>query len=220
MNLVLFARLLAGVKINACLSRLYSKFNKLIAEVMIDFRPETEEEKNLKEEIKLLKQEKSCDEQTGMNDVILQKEQELELLVRQLDDKIRYSQKNFERPGSGAGRGSSGERPNSRSGTYEDSRPPSRSGAYDDPRPPSRSEDPRFERRLGPYEEPRGGSFSQESERPRSRGSVNSWTRPSYDRRDTQGGGGRGFFASRDSDRYCISFSHSDLKFHLPIGPI
>ncbi|KAL8535291.1 hypothetical protein ACS0TY_011061 [Phlomoides rotata] len=210
-------------------------------------RPETEEETNLKEEIKLLKQEslqKYGDDQTSINDLILQKEQELELLVRQLDDKIRYSQNFFERQGSGAGRGSgrppsrSGayedprvgypERPHSRSSMYEDprsDRPPSRSGAYDDPRaerPPSRSgtyEDPRsgfVERLPGAYEEPRG-SFLQRSsfttgeyqearaadynERPRSRGSVNSWTRPSYDRRDVQGGGGRGFFGTRDSDR-------------------
>ncbi|KAG8366022.1 hypothetical protein BUALT_Bualt17G0032900 [Buddleja alternifolia] len=222
-------------------------------------RPETEEEKNLKEEIEHLKKEllqKSDDDQTSKRDLILQRERELDLLVRQLDDKVRYSQKHFDRPGSGSGRGSSfSDRPPSRPGAYEESRagfhdrPPSMPGAYEEPRagyperPHSRPgmyedhrvgihdrrsswtgayEDPRpgsHERprsRQGAYEEPRGG-FPQRSsfmtgpyqgptsgdynERPRSRGTGNSWTRPSDDRRALQSGGGRGFFGSRDVDR-------------------
>ncbi|KAK6139191.1 hypothetical protein DH2020_027070 [Rehmannia glutinosa] len=174
--------------------------------------PETEEEKNLKEEIEHLKKEllqRSDDDQTSIHDLIRQREQELELLVRQLDDKIRYSQKNFERQGSEVGKGA---------GFYE--RPPSRPGTYEEPRvgysdrPRSRPGIPRS--RPGAYEEPRGGSFPQRSsfmagayeetrgdynERPRSRGTVNSWTRPSDDRGAIQGGGGRGFFGSRDVDR-------------------
>ncbi|KAK6160285.1 hypothetical protein DH2020_003666 [Rehmannia glutinosa] len=219
-------------------------------------RPETEEEKNLKEEIEHLKKEllqRSDDDQSSIHDLIRQREQELELLVRQLDDKIRYSQKNFERQGSEVGKGAGfyerppsrpgayeeprvgySDRPRSRPGMYDDSRagsverPPSRGGAYEDPRgerPPSRrgayddsrpgSRD-RPRSRPGAYEEPRGGSFPQRSsfmagayeetrgdynERPRSRGTVNSWTRPSDDRGAIQGGGGRGFFGSRDVDR-------------------
>ncbi|KAI3467605.1 hypothetical protein Pfo_024268 [Paulownia fortunei] len=240
-------------------------------------RPVAEEEKTLKDEIEQLKKEllqKSGDEEASIRDLILQRERELELLVRQLDDKIRYSQKNFERQGSEAGRGAGfnerppsrpgsyeepragfhdrppsmpgayeeprtgyPERPRSRPGMYEDpragslERPPSRGGAYEDPRagfaerPPSRPgayEDPRpgsYDRprsRQGAYEEPRG-SFPQRSsftpgayeepravdynERPRSRGTANSWARPSEDRRAIQGGGGRGFLGSRDVDR-------------------
>ncbi|KAL0421462.1 UNVERIFIED_CONTAM: Eukaryotic translation initiation factor 4B1 [Sesamum latifolium] len=235
--------------------------------------PETEEEKNLKEEIEHLKKElllKSGDDKTSIHDLILQREGELELLVRQLDDKVRYSQKNFERPGSGAGRGAGfnerppsrpgaseepragfndrppsmpgayeepraayTERPRSRPGMYEDprqERPPSWGGQYEDPRSgfaerprsrPGAYEDPRpgsHERprsRQGAYEDPRG-SFPQRSsftsvgyqepragdynERPRSRGTTNSWTRSSDDRRAIQGGGGRGFLGSRDVD--------------------
>ncbi|KAG8383246.1 hypothetical protein BUALT_Bualt05G0164400 [Buddleja alternifolia] len=211
-------------------------------------RPETEEEKKLKEEIEHLKKEslqKSGEDQTSINDMLLQRERDLELLTRQLDDKVRYS-----RPGSGSGRG---DRPPSRSGPYEDpkagfhdrrpgsyeesrasytERPPSRPGIYEDSRagfperPPSRP---------GAYEEPRG-SYPQRSssfmhgahqeqrafdhnERPRSRGTVNSWTRPSDDRRAFQGGGGRGFSGGRDVDRYlslrslCISGFVMSLQF-------
>lgn len=214
----------------------------------------------MKEEIEQLKKKLlqiSGDDQTSIRDLVLQRERELELLVRQLDDKVRYSQKNFERQGSGAGRGAGfNERPPSRPGAYEDprsgfhdrppsqhgayedsragyiERPRSRPGMYDDPRasldrPPSQGgayEDPRpgsHERprsRSGAYEEPRGGRSSftygayheprafDYTERPRSRGTVNSWSRPGEDRRATQGGGGRGFLGSRDVDRYFLSF--------------
>lgn len=224
----------------------------------------------MKEELEQLKkqlQEESSDVQTSTHDLILQKEQELEMLVRQLDDKVRYSQK-YDRPGSGAGRGGSfNERPSSHTGSYEESRagfhdrppsmtyedprsgfserprsrpgryddpravsserPPSRGGAYEDPRagyaerPPSRPgsyDSPRHggNSRPGAYEEPRGG-YSQRSsftpgayqeprvidynERPRSHGIGNAWSRPNDDRRNTQGGGGRGFLGSRDTDR-------------------
>ncbi|KAL0385457.1 UNVERIFIED_CONTAM: Eukaryotic translation initiation factor 4B2 [Sesamum radiatum] len=254
--------------------------------------PETEEEKNLKEEIEHLKKElllKSGDDKTSMHDLILQREGELELLVRQLDDKVRYSQKNFERPGSGAGRGAGfnerppsrpganeepragfndrppsmpgayeepraayTERPRSRPGTYEDprqERPPSWGGQYEDPRSgfaerprsrPGAYEDPRpgsHERprsRQGAYEDPRG-SFPQRSsftpggyqepravdynERPRSRGTTNSWTRSSDDRRAIQGGGGRGFLGNRDVDRYFfVPFIFICFRFLLTLN--
>ncbi|KAL2543302.1 eukaryotic translation initiation factor 4B1 [Abeliophyllum distichum] len=220
-------------------------------------RPETEEEKSLKEEIEHLKKElleKSGEEQSGLQDLILKREKDLELLMRELDDKVRYSQKVFERPGSGAGKGAiSSERP-SRPASYEEprtgflERPPSRPGAYEDPRagyperphsrpgsseqyrpgfperPSSRPgvyEDsragfPERPSRSGSYEESRTG-FPERSpslsgayqepravdyiERPRSRGTINSWTRPNDDRRASQGDGGRGFVGSRDIDR-------------------
>lgn len=197
--------------------------------------------------------QKSGEEQAGVQDLIHKKEQDLELLVSQLDDKVRYSQRNFERQSPGAVRGAGfNDRPPSRTGVYEgrssfhdrppsaagqyeeprtgyQERPPSRPGAYEDSRagfaerPPSRPgayEDPqagyheRPRSRQGAYEETRS-SYSQRSsftdgayqepnnERPRSRGSVNSWARPSDDRRYFQGSGGRGFSGSRDVDRYC-----------------
>lgn len=222
-------------------------------------RSETEEEKNLKEEIEQLKKEllqKSGEEQAGVQDLINKKEQDLELLVRQLDDKVRYSQRNFERQNPGSVRGAGfNDRPPSRSGVYEErrpgfhdrplssprayeepragyqERPPSRPGMYEDSRagfaerPPSRPgayEDPqagyheRPRSRPGAYEDTRS-SYPQRSsftdgahqeprgldanERPRSRGTGNSWTRPSDDRRYFQGSGGRGFSGNRDVDR-------------------
>ncbi|KZV40035.1 hepatoma-derived growth factor-related protein 2 [Dorcoceras hygrometricum] len=239
-------------------------------------RPETEEEKNLKEEIEQLTkelQQKSGKDQASVNEIILQKQQELDHLVRQLDDKVRYSQKAFERHGSGAGRGAGfhdrppsrpgapdtgagfhdrppsmrevyeehrtgfPQRPNSRPGLYDDprasyaDRAPPQAGAYEDPRigfserPPSRPgayEDPhsgfseRPHSRPGVYEEPRvperssftPGPYHEQravdyGERPRSRGTMNSWGRPRDDRRATQGGGGggRGFLGNRDVER-------------------
>lgn len=90
-------------------------------------RPETEEEMKLKEEIKLLKNEllqKSSEEQSILNDEICQKENDLVVLVRELDDKVRFGQKAIERPGSGGGRFGSGgpERPPSQPGGYEEGR--------------------------------------------------------------------------------------------------
>ncbi|XP_057415584.1 eukaryotic translation initiation factor 4B2 isoform X2 [Lotus japonicus] len=145
-------------------------------------RPETEEEKLLKEEIDNLKKElekepkmnsnqESADEaganQTGAHALLLQKERELELLIHDLDDKVRFGQKAVDRPGSSAGR----------TPVLSD-RPPSRSGSFED----SRSVD-----------------FS---DRPRSRGTGDAWMRPSDDRRQFQGSRERGFFSgSRDMDR-------------------
>ncbi|CAJ1938193.1 unnamed protein product [Sphenostylis stenocarpa] len=100
--------------------------------------PETMEEKLLKEEIDNLKKElgkespinsnkESVDEadgdQTSTHEILRQKEKELELLVRDLDDKVRFGQKAVERPGSSAGKSSGlSDRPPSRSGSFEDSR--------------------------------------------------------------------------------------------------
>lgn len=56
-------------------------------------------------------------------DLISEKEKELELLIRELDDKIRFRPRAVERPGSGAGRtGNYSERPHSRGGSVEDAR--------------------------------------------------------------------------------------------------
>ena len=211
----------------------------------------------MKEEIEQLKRElleKTGEEQAGVQDQIHKKEQELELLVSQLDDKVRYSQRNFERQSPGAVRGAGfNDRTPSRTGLYEgrssfhdrppasgqyqepragyQERPPTRPGAYEDSRAgfserppfqPGAHEDPeagsneRPHSRQGAYEDNRS-SYSQRASytdgayqeprspdgngRPRSRGSVNSWARPSDDRRYFQGSGGRVFSGSRDVDR-------------------
>ncbi|KAL3644486.1 hypothetical protein CASFOL_009666 [Castilleja foliolosa] len=162
-------------------------------------RPETEEEKNLKEEIEHLKKVlQNPVEDQSVHDLILQKEQDLELLVRQLDDKVRYSKKIIEKNNSPV----SEPRPPSRPGSYDEQ--PSMRGQYDENRPPSRpgpSENSRVgfnERPLsghGGYEDPisdrprsRHGVFEENrgvdyNERPQSRGSVNLWSRPSDDGR-------------------------------------
>lgn len=209
---------------------------------MASFRPETEEERILKEEIEHLKKQlltKSDEDQTSIHGIILQKEQDSELLIRQLDDKVRYSQKIFERQSSGSSRGAGfndrppsrpgshegpragfHDRPPSASGPYEQhrtgylERPPSRPGGYDDSRagfterPPSRPG--AYEENTsvypqqssithGVYQESRGGDYN---ERPRSRGAMSSWTRPSDDRRSFESGWGRASSGSRDMERY------------------
>lgn len=145
-------------------------------------RPETMEEKLLKEEIDNLKKqlekeptvnsnEESADgaggDQTGTRAMLLEKERELELLIRDLDDKVRFGQKAVERPGSSAGK----------TAGFSD-RPPSRSGSFED----SRSVD-----------------FT---DRPRSRGTGDMSMRPTDDRRQFQGSKDRGWFSnSRDLNR-------------------
>ncbi|XP_059657833.1 eukaryotic translation initiation factor 4B2-like [Cornus florida] len=140
-------------------------------------RPETQAEKNLREEIHHLKMELkkeskteslqgSGEEQTSVHDVILRKERELELLIHELDDKVRFGPKATERPGSGAGR----------------------VAAFPE-RPPSQS---------GRYEESRSREFMG---RPRSRGTGDAWTMHGNDRMSFQGGRERGFLGNRDIDR-------------------
>lgn len=143
-------------------------------------RPETEEEKTLKEELDHLKKElekesnvigesvqESGGDQPSLHDIILNKERELEKLTRDLDDKLRFGQKAVERPGSGAGR----------AGSFLE-RTPSQSGSIDD----SRS--------------------VEFTDRPRSRGIGDPWSRPADDRRAFHGGRERGFLGSRDMDRW------------------
>ncbi|GLT36653.1 hypothetical protein SLA2020_110160 [Shorea laevis] len=88
-------------------------------------RPETDEEKVLKEEIDTLRKElekDSAGDQPSLRDTLLQKEKDLEMLIRDLDDKVRFGQK-AERPGSGAGRiGGFLDRPPSQSGSTDGSR--------------------------------------------------------------------------------------------------
>ncbi|XP_052204797.1 eukaryotic translation initiation factor 4B2 [Diospyros lotus] len=97
-------------------------------------RPEMEAEK-LKNEISHLKKELEkvsysnanreavegpSGEHSSLHDLILSKERDLELLSRELDDKVRFGQKAIERPGSGAGRVSGyPERPPPQSGVSE-----------------------------------------------------------------------------------------------------
>ncbi|CAH8360998.1 unnamed protein product [Eruca vesicaria subsp. sativa] len=147
-------------------------------------RPETEEEKMLKEEIEELRKKlekesiapeiKQSDQEPDTNnnhhdlpETIRGKERDLEILTRELDDKVRFRQKPVERPGSGAGRtGSYSERTHSRSGSIDESR-----------------------------------SF-ESTERPRSRGAVDAWVRPVDDqRRNFQGSKERGFFNNRPLSR-------------------
>lgn len=52
-------------------------------------------------------QEGSGEDQTTLHDRIVSRQRDLELLIRELDDKVRFGQKAIERPGSGAGRVSS-----------------------------------------------------------------------------------------------------------------
>ncbi|XP_057529277.1 eukaryotic translation initiation factor 4B2-like [Amaranthus tricolor] len=126
-------------------------------------RPETEEEKALKEEIENLKKElakesgndvlqESEGEKINLSDLIKNKERELEALIQDLDDKVRFGQKAVERPSS---------RPGSGAGRFTNftERPPSQSGSFDDVRGP------------------------EVMDRPRSRGTGDIWTRPGEDRR-------------------------------------
>ncbi|XVF43884.1 hypothetical protein PTKIN_Ptkin02bG0076600 [Pterospermum kingtungense] len=142
-------------------------------------RPETEEEKILKEEIDNLKKELekgstpnsgSAGDQPILREKLLQKERKLEMLIQDFENKVRFGQKAVERPGSGAGR----------IGSFPD-RPPSQSGSVD------------------------GSRTVEFMDRPRSRGTGDGWSRPGDDRRRFQGGfhGGRdrGFLGNRDLDR-------------------
>ncbi|GMI87743.1 eukaryotic translation initiation factor 4B1 [Hibiscus trionum] len=145
-------------------------------------RPETEEEKILKEEIDGLKKEleknstpssEAAGDQHSLREKLLHKERELEMLIQDLENKVRFGQKSVGRPGSGAGRPGSGA---GRTGSFPD-RPPSQSGSID-------------------------GSRSVEfMDRPRSRGTTDAWTRPGDERRGFQGGRDRGFQGNRDMDR-------------------
>ncbi|CAN7096619.1 unnamed protein product [Brassica rapa subsp. narinosa] len=103
-------------------------------------RPETEGERLLKEEIEELRkkfekeatitadsketQQESHSNNHNIPDIISAKEKELESLIRELDDKVRFRPRAVERPGSGAGSrtGNYSERPHSRGGSVEDAR--------------------------------------------------------------------------------------------------
>lgn len=157
-----------------------SKSFHILSEIRC-FRPETDHEKILKEEIDSLKKEwerevelkKKNDEplegyeedQSSIRNILSEKEKELEALVCDLDDKVRFVQKGVDRPVSRSGSISS-----------ISERPPSRSGSID-------------------------GSRSIENDRPPSRGTSNAWSRTGNDRRTPQGGRDRGHFANRDFDR-------------------
>ncbi|GAV87008.1 Lipase_GDSL domain-containing protein/eIF-4B domain-containing protein, partial [Cephalotus follicularis] len=103
-------------------------FQTLAEDIALHRMPETEEEKIKKEEIDTLKANReslqnSGEDQSRMNDIIFQKEKELEMLICDLDNKVRFGQKAIERPGSGAGRTAGfPERPPSQSGSFEESR--------------------------------------------------------------------------------------------------
>ncbi|CAK9312392.1 unnamed protein product [Citrullus colocynthis] len=157
-------------------------------------RPETEEEKMLKEEIDVLRKEleeglslnankESAQESAGeiqnLRDRINKKERELETLILDLDDKVRFGKKATERPGSGAGRAAVfPERPGSGAG---------RAAVFPE-RPPSQ----------GSFDESR--SF-ESIDRPQSRGTADVWSRSTDDRKPIQGARDRGFLSNRDVER-------------------
>lgn len=137
--------------------------------------------------------EEAGGDQTSLNEILRQKENELESLIRDLNDKVRFGQKAIDRPGSGAGRPGSGMgRPGSGAG-----RPGSGAG-----RPGSGAG------RVAGFPDrphPQFGSFEdyrslESTDRPPSRGTRNVWTRPD-DRRPFQGVRDRGFPNNRNLDR-------------------
>lgn len=70
-------------------------------------------------------EEGSGAQKSSLHEMILSREKDLELLIRELDDKVRFGKKAAtERPGSGAGRIIS----------FPDQRPPSQSGRSEDSR--------------------------------------------------------------------------------------
>uniref|UniRef100_A0A2P2JXS0 Uncharacterized protein MANES_13G022300 n=1 Tax=Rhizophora mucronata TaxID=61149 RepID=A0A2P2JXS0_RHIMU len=156
-------------------------------------RPETEEEKLLKEEIETLKNvfiakanseslREFVEQKHSIQETISLKEKELEKLVHDLDDRVRFGLKVVGRPGSGAGRAVGfPERPHSQSGSFDDSR-----SVESMDRPRSRGMQDNWAR--------------SGDERPRSRGTPDSWTRSVDGRRGFQGGRERGFLGSRDFD--------------------
>ncbi|CAH8252140.1 unnamed protein product [Arabidopsis lyrata] len=102
-------------------------------------RPETEGERMLKEEIEELRKklekeaaiapeskeshQESDSNHQNLPDLIREKEKDLDLLIRELDDKVRFRPRAVERPGSSASRaGSYSERPHSRAGSIDESR--------------------------------------------------------------------------------------------------
>ncbi|OAY32492.1 eukaryotic translation initiation factor 4B2 [Manihot esculenta] len=147
-------------------------------------RAQTEEEKLLREEIEHLKEHQKeltvkgnreslqgpSQDQSNVQDIISQKEKELEQLIRDLDDKVRFGQKATDRPGSGAGRSASfSERPHSQSGSFDESR----STEHMD-RPRSRGKPdiwtrPGDDRRAFQGGRERGFVGSRDFDRPRSR---------------------------------------------------
>ncbi|GJM85432.1 hypothetical protein PR202_ga01878 [Eleusine coracana subsp. coracana] len=104
-------------------------------------RPETTEERELKEEINLLKVElneseakMSDDDAKSLSEKIIQMERQLELLTIDLDDKIRFAQ----RPGSGTGRATASPPTNFANGsqfTESMERTQSRNGTEQYPKP-------------------------------------------------------------------------------------
>ena len=144
-------------------------------------RPETEEEKMLKEEINVLRKEleeglhlntnkesvqESAGEMQNLRDRINKKERELETLILDLDDKVRFGKKATERPGSGAGKAAA----------FQE-RPPSQ-GSFDESR-----------------------SF-ESMDRPRSRGTTDVWSRSADDRKPIQGARDGGFLGNRNIERF------------------
>nr|GMD97128.1 eukaryotic translation initiation factor 4B2-like [Ipomoea batatas] len=180
-------------------------------------RPETDEEKNLKKEIEQLKKEALEDageDQAATHDFINQKEKELELLIRDLDDKVRFGEKTTERPGSGSNRGvtSLAERPPSRPGSVDEHR----SGEFMD-RPRSRGAGDAW---TGPVDDRRAFHGGRPGEDRRAiQGASPTEDRRGFqgarsndDRRFFQGGRERRYFGNRNMERYSLSLS---LSFSL-----
>ncbi|KAA0061055.1 eukaryotic translation initiation factor 4B2 [Cucumis melo var. makuwa] len=162
----------------------------------------------LKEEIDVLRKEleeglslnankesvqESAGEMQNLRERINKKEHELETLILDLDDKVRFGKKATDRPGSGAGRAAVfPERPGSGAGRAAvfPERPGSGAGRATvfPERPPSQ----------GSFDESR--SF-ESVDRPRSRGTADVWSRPADDRKPIQGARDGGFLGNRDMER-------------------
>lgn len=161
----------------------------MLQSISMRFRPETDQEKFLKEEIDHLKMElakeieKKVDYESALNSSeqisylrgqISQKEKDLYLLISELDDKVRFGQRGAidVRPGSGSGRI-----------PLSVDRPPSQSGLSDDSR------------------------NMELVERPGSRGRVDLWSRPMDRQRGFQRSRDSGFLSSGNTDRYVYNFA-------------
>ncbi|VFQ87686.1 unnamed protein product [Cuscuta campestris] len=173
-------------------------------------RLETDEEKNLKKEIELLKEEARQNPGEGhIHDLLSKKEKELEVLTIDLDDKARFGEKASERPGSSSSSGRVHERPPSRPGSVDEHR----SGEFMDSRPRSRGRGGgdawhgRVDDRRRAVQQ--GGGWPGDDRRASQGGrptedirSFQGAARPSDDRRFAQGGGRDGrFFGNRNMDR-------------------
>lgn len=167
----------------------------------------------MKKEIEQLRKEtlqNAGEDQATIHDLINQKERELELLIRDLDDKVRFGEKATERPSSGSNRVTSfAERPPSRPGSVDEHR----SGEFMD-RPRSRGTGDAW---TGPVDDRRAFHGGRPGEDRRAiQGASPTEDRRAFqgarsndDRRFFHGGRERRYFGNRNMERYSQSLSLS-----------